>query len=122
MQVFSLAGELPGARAATGAVLGRFVKGSSGGPDEQARSKSGSRIVAEAFDGGGRRLSKVVLEGPNGYTFTGDVMAWGAEHAARTGLEGSGALGPVDGYGLRTLEGGCAELGLAPVTPAASAA
>jgi short subunit dehydrogenase-like uncharacterized protein len=113
MQVVSLCTEIPGARAVGGSLAGRFAKGSTGGPDAEARSKTGSRIVAEVFDGDERRLSKVVLEGPNGYTFTGDVMAWGAQRAAETGLEGTGALGPIDGYGLRTLESGCAEVGLA---------
>jgi short subunit dehydrogenase-like uncharacterized protein len=112
-QVGSLVTEVPGARSAIRAVLGRFgAKGSSGGPAAEARAKSGSRIVAEASDASGEVLARVLLEGPNGYTFTGDVMAWGAERAAAHGLEGAGALGPVDGFGLRTLEAGCAEVGL----------
>jgi short subunit dehydrogenase-like uncharacterized protein len=112
-QVASLVTELPGARPAVRGLLDRFgASGSSGGPDAEARSKSGSRIVAEANDADGSVLARVQLEGPNGYTFTGDVMAWGAEHAAANGLEGAGALGPVDGFGLRTLERGCAEVGL----------
>ena len=40
-------------------------------------------------------------------------MAWAAQRAAEHGLEGSGALGPVDGFGLQALEAGCAEIGLA---------
>jgi hypothetical protein len=119
MQVVSLCTEIPGARAIGGSLAGRFAKGSTGGPDAEARSKTGSRIVAEVFDGDERRLSKVVLEGPNGYTFTGDVMAWGAQRAAESGLEGTGALGPIDGYGLRTLESGCTEVGLAAAGVAA---
>ena len=41
--------------------------------------------------------------------------------AARRGLQGTGALGPVDGFGLDALEAGCAEAGLARVrrSPAA---
>jgi short subunit dehydrogenase-like uncharacterized protein len=112
MQVVSLVGELPGAKTVFGAVLGRVTKGSSGGPDAEARAKSESRIVAEASDADGNILSRVLMRGPNGYTFTGDIMAWGAQHAGANGLEGVGALGPVDGFGLRTLEAGCAEVGL----------
>ena len=94
-QVFSAMTELPGARTGIRALLGRFgAKGSSGGPDAEARSKSGSRIVAEASDAAGNLLARVQLEGPNGYTFTGEVMGWGAERAAQHGVEGSGALGP----------------------------
>jgi short subunit dehydrogenase-like uncharacterized protein len=113
MQAFSLVGELPGVRAGVGAVAGRLVKGSSGGPDAEERSKTGSLVVADAEDANGEVLAHVEVRGPNGYTFTGDVIAWGAMHAAAHGLEGSGALGPVDGFGLRTLEAGCAEVGLA---------
>jgi short subunit dehydrogenase-like uncharacterized protein len=116
-QVMSVVTELPGARAGIRAIIGRFAKGSSGGPDAEARSKSGSRIVAEATDAKGNLLTRVQLSGPNGYTFTGDVMAWGAERAAAHGLEGAGALGPVDGFGLRTLESGCAEVGLERTQP-----
>jgi short subunit dehydrogenase-like uncharacterized protein len=112
LQAFSLLGELPGVRSGVGAVTGRFIKGSSGGPDAEARSKTGSLAVAEAEDSSGNVLAHVEVRGPNGYTFTGDVMAWGAAHVAQHGLEGSGALGPVDGFGLRTLEAGCAEVGL----------
>lgn len=112
-QIGSLVTELPGARKGIKLLLDRFgAKGSSGGPDAEARSKSGSRIVAEATDASGKVLARVRLEGPNGYTFTGDILGWGARRAAEHGLEGAGALGPVDGFGLRTLEAGCAEVGL----------
>jgi short subunit dehydrogenase-like uncharacterized protein len=116
LQLLSLVGEVPGVTAMFGAVLGRVTKGSSGGPDAEARSKSGSRIVAEASDAEGNVLARVLMRGPNGYTFTGDIMAWGAQLAAQNGLEGTGALGPVDGFGLRALEAGCAEVGLTRVS------
>jgi short subunit dehydrogenase-like uncharacterized protein len=112
LQVLSLWGELPGVRPAVGAITGRLIKGSSGGPDAEARSKSGSRVVAEAHDPDGELLARVELRGPNGYTFTGDAIAWGAAHAAEHGMSGTGALGPVEAFGLRTLEAGCAEIGL----------
>ena len=112
MQIFSLLGEVPGVQSAFGAVVGRVVKGSTGGPDAEARSKSGSRIVAEASNADGSVLSRVLMRGPNGYTFTGDAIAWGAQQAAAGGLQGVGALGPADGFGLRELEAGCAEVGL----------
>ena len=57
-------------------------------------------------------INRVELRGPNGYTFTGEILAWGAQHAADHGLQGTGALGPVEAFGLRTLEAGCAEIGL----------
>ena len=115
LQALSLLGELPGVQAAFSAVVGRVAKGSTGGPDAEARSKSGSRLVAEASDADGNVVSRVLMRGPNGYTFTGDVIAWGAQQAAAGGVQGVGALGPADGFGLRELEAGCAQAGLTRV-------
>ena len=61
----------------------RFVKGSTGGPDAAARAKSGSRIVAIAYDcRPGASWPRLELTGVDGYTFTGRILAWGAERAA----------------------------------------
>src|SRR4051812_37855353 len=69
MQAVSLAGsaafKVPGTSAAFEAVTNRFVKGSTGGPDAEARAKNGSHIVAEAYGPGGRLLSEVHVTGPN---------------------------------------------------------
>jgi short subunit dehydrogenase-like uncharacterized protein len=117
MQAMSLATSaaltLPGARRLFDSVSGRLVTGSTGGPDADARSRSGSHIVAIAYDAGGHELAEVHLTGVNGYTFTGRILAWGATHVAEAGLRGTGALGPVDGFGLEQLEAGCAEAGIA---------
>jgi hypothetical protein len=92
-----------------------LVKGSTGGPDAAARAKIRSIIVAEAHDPAGTLLARVRLEGINFYDFTGRILAWGAQTAAAGGLQRTGALGPVDGFGLDALEAGCAEAGLARV-------
>jgi short subunit dehydrogenase-like uncharacterized protein len=117
MQVFSgassVAMKAPGARSLWNTVTERFVQGSTGGPDAESRSKSGSHIVGIAYDAAGRPLSEVHLSGVNGYTFTGKILAWGAERAAAGDLRGTGALGPVDAFGLDALVAGCAEAGLA---------
>jgi short subunit dehydrogenase-like uncharacterized protein len=121
MQAISMLGEVPGVHSGAGKLSARFVKGSTGGPGPEARAQSGSLIVAEAEDASGSMLERVELRGPNGYTFTGDILAWGAIHAAEHGLEGAGALGPVEAFGLRTLEAACAEVGLSEagaLTPA----
>ena len=94
-----------------GALTDRFVKGSTGGPDAAERARSGSHIVGEAFDAGGTRLAEAHLTGVDGYTFTGEVLAWGAERAANGGLKGAGALGPVDGLRPDALEVGVARGG-----------
>ena len=102
----------PRARRAAVAATGRFVKGSTGGPDVNARRKSRSYIVAEAHDAAGHRLSEVRLTGVNVYDFTAGILAWGAQRAATGALHGTGALGPVEGFGLDVLEAGAAEAGL----------
>ncbi len=116
MQVSSLVGsvafKVPGLEGLYGAATDRFVKGSTGGPDAEERARSGSHIVGEAFDASGTRLAEAHLTGVDGYTFTGDILAWGAERAALGGLKAAGALGPVDGFGLEELEKGAAEAGL----------
>ena len=45
------------------------------------------------------------MEGVDGYTFTGRILAWGAEQAAAGGLRGTGAMGPADAFGLEALVG-----------------
>jgi len=104
-----------GVRDALQALFGRFVKGSSGGPDAEARAKSRSVVLAEAYGAGDAPLATVRLEGVNGYDLTAGFLAWGAETAAAGGLQGSGALGPVDGFGLDALAAGCAGAGLVRV-------
>ena len=104
--------KVPGVETVLGAATDRFVKGSTGGPDAEERARSGSHIVAEAFDAGGNKLGETHLTGVDGYSFTGEILAWGAERAAQGGLRSVGALGPVDGFGLEELEAGVAEAGI----------
>jgi short subunit dehydrogenase-like uncharacterized protein len=104
--------KVPGAEKLWSAATERFIQGSSGGPDEAARAKSGSHIVGIAYDSSGRALTEVHLQGVDGYTFTGRMLAWAAERAASGGLKSTGALGPVDGFGLYELKAGVAEAGL----------
>ncbi|MEA2153962.1 MAG: hypothetical protein QOE11_102 [Solirubrobacteraceae bacterium] len=109
----ALVTRLPGVRAAIGATAGRFVKGSSGGPDAATRAKARSHIVAVATGAGGEALATVRLTGANPYDFTAGMLAWAALRAAAGGLLGSGALGPVDGFGLDALQAGVAQAGIA---------
>ena len=109
----ALATKLPGVRGAIEGLAGRFVKGSSGGPDAATRAKARSHIVAVASDAGGAPLATVRLEGDNPYDYTGAMLAWGAIRAAGGGLRASGALGPVDAFGLDELEAGVADAGIA---------
>jgi short subunit dehydrogenase-like uncharacterized protein len=108
----SVATRVPGVRAGLEALLGRVVKGSTGGPDPEQRARSGSHIAAIAYDAAGAEVAEVRLEGVNGYTFTGNMLAWAAQRAAREELHGTGALGPVDAFGLERLQQGVAEAGI----------
>jgi short subunit dehydrogenase-like uncharacterized protein len=108
----SVAMKAPGVDKLWSAAGERFVPGSTGGPDAEARSKSGSHIVAIAYDAAGRPLSEVHVKGVDGYTFTGRMLAWGADRVAAGALKGTGALGPVDAFGLDELVKGCAEAGI----------
>jgi short subunit dehydrogenase-like uncharacterized protein len=112
IQVFSLGTSVPGAARLLRTAGERFVKGSTGGPDAAARAQIGSHIVAIAYDGAGRELAEVHVTGVDGYTFTGRVLAWGAQLAVEGGLQGTGALGPVDAFGLVALTDGCRWAGL----------
>lgn len=109
----SVATRIPGFKAGANALAGRFVKGSSGGPDAAARTGTGTLVLGSAYDAAGDELSNVRLEGVNGYDFTAGMLAWAAEQAASGALKGTGALGPVDGFGLDELEQGVAEAGIA---------
>lgn len=100
---------VPGGRSAIEAVTSRVVRGSTGGPDAAERARGGSHFQAIAYDAAGGELAHVVLDGPEGYELTGDLLAWGAVRAAAGALRGTGALGPVDAFGLDELERGCEE-------------
>lgn len=103
---------VPGVAAGMNRLTQRFVKGSTGGPDAAARAKVRTIVIAEARSAAGDVLAEVRLEGADPYTFTGEILAWGAMTAAAGGLQGTGALGPVDGFGLAALEEGVASAGL----------
>jgi short subunit dehydrogenase-like uncharacterized protein len=83
------------------------------GPDKKMRVATGSHIVAEAYDARGRVLSRAELTGINGYDFTFKILAWAAEMIANGKVKKTGAIGPVEAFGLDDLIKGCKEAGLA---------
>jgi short subunit dehydrogenase-like uncharacterized protein len=99
-------------RAALHKLLGRRVKGSTGGPDEAARSRTSSTVLATAHAADGRQLNAVRLEGVNSYTFGFNMIAWAASTAATQDVKASGALGPVAAFGLNDLEAGVRAAGI----------
>ncbi len=116
LQLFSGAGaaavKVPGVRSALGSLSSRFVTGSSGGPDAEARGGSRSIICAVSYDAAGKQLSSVRLAGPDGYDLTAGFLAWGAEQVAAGKVTASGALGPVQAFGLDALTAAAASYGL----------
>jgi short subunit dehydrogenase-like uncharacterized protein len=112
MQAATLAGSglmrVPGARATIHAIAGRIVE--LGRMPEP--SSGASWFVGEAFDAGGNRLATVHLSGTEPYALTAGLLAWAARRAADSGVEGTGALGPLQAFGLGATEEGCREAGL----------
>lgn len=110
----AVADKLPAIEAAMTAFLKAVPKPAPGtGPDEETRKQGGSHVVAIAYDSDGAELATARAIGVDGYTFTAEVLAWGAITAAENGLKGTGALGPVEAFGLDALREGCASAGLA---------
>jgi hypothetical protein len=70
-----------------------------------------SDVVAVASDAGGRKLAAVHLTGGDPYSFTAAILAWAAGQAAAQGVRPAGALGPVEAFGLDSLESACADAG-----------
>ncbi|MFL6127857.1 MAG: saccharopine dehydrogenase NADP-binding domain-containing protein [Mycobacteriales bacterium] len=112
VQVLSQLTRLPVVPRLVESVGGRLLRGSTGGPDESSRRRSGTHVQAVAYAADDRELSRVALDGPNPYTLTGGLLAWAAVRARDGGLTGVGALGPVEAFGLDELAAGAAEAGL----------
>jgi short subunit dehydrogenase-like uncharacterized protein len=111
---YAIAGatRVPFAKAALERLLGRFAKGSTGGPSAEDLARSGSHVLAIARDSAGTELSEVRLEGVNGYTFTAEMLALSAIKALAGEIEGTGALGPAQAFGVEGLEAVAAEAGI----------
>jgi hypothetical protein len=75
-----------------------------------------ARVVAIAYDAVGLPLAEVHLSGIDPYDFSARVLAWGAIQALDGATNGSGAIGPVEAFGLGGLLAGCAEAGIARVS------
>ncbi|MFC0554227.1 saccharopine dehydrogenase family protein [Planotetraspora thailandica] len=100
---------LPGARKTTRALADRTLR--TGDRAGQAHTRLSSQIVAESYDATGRLLASVRLDGGDPYDFTARILAWAATTALAEGVKGTGALGPVDAFGLDPLVQGCAAAG-----------
>ncbi|MDP9444143.1 MAG: hypothetical protein M3P83_07280, partial [Actinomycetota bacterium] len=127
---------LPGSRRKLDAMTRRFVRGSTGGPSPEDRTKVTTLVVAEVYDaqrlsarqhslrsGGvltarGRLLSRAEVTGPNPYDLTARLLAGAAKRLfADRSTAPTGVVGPVqllDEDGLLDLGD---EVGLRRVEP-----
>jgi short subunit dehydrogenase-like uncharacterized protein len=107
-----LTGRVPGAAAAAQRLAEAVGRRVAEGPSEGTVARARTVTVAEVRDRAGELVSRVVLEGPEPYGFTGAMLAWGAVTAAGGGVRTTGAAGPVQAFGLEALTAGAAEAGL----------
>jgi short subunit dehydrogenase-like uncharacterized protein len=100
-----------------GGLLSAGVERASGtatgqGPSAGQRAGTTTIAVARTFDGVGRELGHVRVEGPSPYDLTAELLAWGAAMQLTGRACAAGAQGPVDAFGLDALVDGCAAIGL----------
>jgi short subunit dehydrogenase-like uncharacterized protein len=99
---------LPVVRHALDAEARRIQQSRSGPATEQAIR---SDVVAVANDASGATLSTAHLTGGDPYSFTAPMLTWAAGRAAVHGVQPAGALGPVEAFGLDSIEAACADAG-----------
>ncbi len=107
---------LPGARDLGRTAVNRILRSPGTGPGAEHNAAAGITITAHAHDSGGNELARVQLDGPSIYPFTAQALAWCAERLATEPTRTTGALGPLEAFGLAELEAGCAAIGLCRVT------
>jgi short subunit dehydrogenase-like uncharacterized protein len=81
---------------------------------EAPTTSEGTRthVLAEVRNANGTRVSRVQLAGPDPYAMTADLLAEAAVRAAAGQVRGTGALGPVQAFGLAGLTELAATAGL----------
>jgi short subunit dehydrogenase-like uncharacterized protein len=104
-RLFRRGGRLPAVVRGWGARLGG-AKGS----DEAARTDARTMVIANTHAADGASLSDVTLAGVNAYAFTAETLAWAALRAADGLVDGEGAFGPGEAFGLAGLSEACAGL------------
>jgi len=110
--VGSVATRVPGVRGVLEFAGSRLADLAGDGPEPGTTPGGTSWVAAQAYDAAGEPLAEVHLSGADGYAFTAEFMAWAARAAAAGRVAGTGALGPVEAFGLDELERGCAAAGI----------
>jgi short subunit dehydrogenase-like uncharacterized protein len=124
LQAGSLMGEyvqrLPGVRGLL-QLAGERLADLVPGPEAGTTPGGLSWLAAEAYGAAGEKLAEVHLSGADGYDFTASFLAWACRRAAADGVHGTGALGPVEAFGLPALEEGVGAAGIERVRESAPA-
>jgi short subunit dehydrogenase-like uncharacterized protein len=110
--LMGLVARIPGADRGAQRLAGFVGARVAEAPSSQTLAETSSYVVAEVRDRAGSLVSRVELSGPEAYGLTADLLAWGATRAAASGARVSGAVGPVQAFGLEELTAGAAEAGL----------
>jgi short subunit dehydrogenase-like uncharacterized protein len=110
--VTAAAGRLPGAQRGAARLAGILAGRVGRAPSEATVARARTHTVAEVRDPAGDVVARVQLDGPEAYGLTAALLAWGATRAAEHGVRGTGALGPVQAFGLEELTAGAAGAGL----------
>ena len=107
---------VPGLRRAVGGLAGLVAGRTAAAPSAEALAGARTHVVAEVFDADGVLLARTRLTGPDAYTVTAGLLAWGAGRAAERGVRGTGALDAVAAFGLDELAAGAAAAGVGEIT------
>ncbi|HEY4624546.1 MAG TPA: NAD(P)H-binding protein [Blastococcus sp.] len=110
--VTGLVARIPGSERAVQRLVGALGRRVGEAPSAATVARARTHTVAEVRDRDGALVSRVQLDGPEAYGLTAGLLAWGATRAAESGVRGTGALGPVQAFGLAELTAGAAEAGL----------
>ena len=103
---------IPGVRSLAGRAGEKLAGMGGAGPAPGTTPGTHSHIAAIAYDHGGAPLVEVHVAGADAYDFTARFLAWAARRAAEQGVDATGAVGPLEAFGLEALEAGAAEAGL----------
>jgi short subunit dehydrogenase-like uncharacterized protein len=93
----------------------RFEARTGEGPSDEELTRVTSRVLALAYDRGGRPVGRAELAGANPYLFTADILAWAAERAAAGAVQTTGVRGPLEAFELLDLVDGARQAGLEQV-------
>ena len=107
--VLTRAGRVPGVQPSV-AWLSQLPRATPGPRDDQ-RARTEHIAVATAYNGT-TELRTVMVRGFDVYAMTARLLVWAALRIAQDGFDKSGALGPVEAFGLGPLREACAAAGL----------